>query len=152
MGPMTLVLFIDTNIPIYAVGREHRYKQFCIRIMDAVASNRQAFMTGSEVLQEIVHFYTSGRRWSLGQTILGRFAETMRGCIEPVYAEDVLLAGALVDQYLELGSRDLIHVAVMRRLGLTRIISADTHFDRVDGIERLDPVRLDEWEHSILDN
>ena len=76
----------------------------------------------------------------------------MRGRIEPVYAEDVLLAGALVDQYLELGSRDLIHVAVMRRLGLTRIISADTHFDRVDGIERLDPVRLDEWEHSILDN
>ena len=152
MRHITLVHFIDANIPIYAVGREHRYKQFCIRIMAAVASNRQAFVTGSEVLQELVHFYTSGRRWSLGKTILGQFAETMRGRIEPVYAEDVLLAGSLVDRYPGVGSRDLIHVAVMRRLGITHIISADTHFDRIDGIERLDPALLDQWEQSILDN
>ena len=30
---MSPVVFIDTNIPIYASGREHLYKEPCARIM-----------------------------------------------------------------------------------------------------------------------
>ena len=106
-------------------------------------------MTDSEVLQEIIHYYTVGRRWPQGRIVLVQFAETMQGRIEPVYAEDTILAGELVDRYPGIEARDLVHTAVMRRLGITSIISADTGFDRIDGIERLDPARLDEWEHSI---
>ena len=47
-------------------------------------------------------------------------------------------------------ARDLVHAAVMQRLGVSRIISADTDFDRLEGIDRLDPIRIEEWEDSIL--
>ena len=147
--PATLALFIDTNIPIYAIGREHRYKQPAGRILDLVAGNRGAFVTDSEVLQEIIHYYIARRRWEQGHVTLRQFAENMHSRIEPVYAEDVVLAGQMVNRYPGVDSQDLVHTAVMRRLGVTRIISADTDFDRIDGVERLDPAHLDEWEQSL---
>ena len=49
----------------------------------------------------------------------------------------------------DVSTRDLVHAAVMQRLGANRIISADTDFDRLTGIDRLDPARVEEWESSI---
>ena len=37
----------------------------------------------------------------------------------------------------------------MQRLRVSRIISADTDFDRLEGIQRLDPARIEEWEDFI---
>ena len=149
---VTLVHFIDVNIPIYAVGPEDRHKQQSLRILSMALNNRSAFVTDSEALQEIIHYYVAARRWPEGRAALNQFVETMQGRIEPVYAEDVILAGQMIDRYPGASSRDLIHTAVMRRLSITRVISADTDFDSIDGIERLDPALLDQWEHSILDN
>ena len=146
---MTPALFIDTNIPIYAAGRQHPYKQLASRVMALVDQRPQDFITDSEVLQEILHYYLMADRWSDGRTTMRTYVEMMRGQIEPVYAEDVVLAAGLADNYPNVEARDLVHTAVMRRLGITRIISADTDFDRIDGIERLDPALLTEWEHSL---
>ena len=42
------------------------------------------------------------------------------------------------------------HAAVMQRLGTDRINSADTDFDHLEGIDRLNPARIEEWEGPIL--
>ena len=70
--------------------------------------------------------------------------------IEPVHAEDVTLAAELADQHPEVSTRDLVHAAMMGRLGTDHIISADTGFDRLEGIDRPDPGRIGEWGSSIL--
>ena len=44
----------------------------------------------------------------------------------------------------------LVHAAVMRRLGASRIISADTDFDRLPEIVRLEPSDIAEWGDSVL--
>lgn len=152
MRPVKLAHFIDVNIPIYAVGRAHPYREFAWRILDLANERPREFVTDSEALQEIIHYYIAGRRWIEGRATLEQFAETMQGRIEPVYSEDVLLAAEMVDRYSGIDSRDLVHTAVMRRLGITSIISADTGFDRIDGIQRLDPLDLDQWENSMLDD
>ncbi len=59
-------------------------------------------------------------------------------------------AAELADAHQDLGGRDLLHAAVMHRLGLRRIISADTGFDRLPAIERLDPAQVAAWEHSVV--
>ena len=74
----------------------------------------------------------------------------MHGVIEPVLSEDVLLAAELADTHAGVSARDLIHAAVMQRLELERIITADTDFDRSEGVVRLDPVRIEEWGSTIL--
>ena len=147
---MNPVVFIDANIPIYAAGRDHPYKEPCARILRVLADAPQYFVTNSEVLQEIMHRYLVSRRWTLGREVVRVLAEAMHGRIEPVHGEDVILATELADRHPRVSARDLVHAAVMQRLGVSRIISADTDFDCLEGIDRLDPIRIEEWEDSIL--
>ena len=143
------VLFIDTNIPIYASGREHFYKEPCVRIMRIASESPLAFVTSVEVFQELVHRYHASRRWEFGRQVVRSFAEIMQGRIEPVYADDILLAARLADHHPNVSTRDLVHAAVMQRLGADRIISADTDFDRLPGITRLDPADVEEWGNAL---
>ncbi len=146
---MSPAVFIDANVPIYAAGGDHPYKEPCARILRMAAAEPRPFVTDSEVLQELMHRYVASGRWLLGREVLHAFAEVMDGLVEPVLAEDVLSASRLADRHPDVSARDLVHAAVMQRLGANRIISADTDFDRLPGIDRLDPARVEEWEGSI---
>ena len=143
MPPAT---FIDANVPIYAAGREHPYREPCIRVLAAVNENPDGFVTDAEVFQEIMHHYRRTQRWDAGQTVVESFAAMMRGRVSPVSIDDVLTAGRLANEHQDLSTRDLLHLAVMRRLGVTRIVTADAGFGRVPGAVRLDPVDFGEWE------
>ena len=146
---MSPAVFIDANVPIYAAGGDHPYKEPCARILRMAAEQPQPFVTDSEVLQELMHRYLASGRWALGREVLRAFAEAMNGRVEPVHAEDVLSASELTDSHPGVSARDLVHSAVMQRLGVVSIISADTDFDRLEGVDRLDPARVGEWERSI---
>ena len=147
---MTPAVFIDANVPIYAAGGDHPYEESCARILRILGDDPQSFLTDSEVLQEMMHRYLSSGRWTLGREVVRAFAVAMRGRIEPVYAEDIILASELADRHPEVSARDLVHAAVMQRLGVDRIISADSDFDSLEGIIRLDPTRIGEWGSSIM--
>lgn len=51
--------------------------------------------------------------------------------------EDAEAAKDGVLRYPSLSARDAIHLAVMRRAGVERILSFDRGFDAVPGVERL---------------
>ena len=158
-------LFLDTNVPTYAAGREHPLKEPCKEILSLAASHPGAFCTNAEVLQEMLHRYLSLRRWPEGKQIIADFAMVMRGSVEAVGAQDIVLASELVDRVLgttleglehgsrasKLTARDFLHVAVMQRIGSGRIVSADRDFDEFakEGIERLDPAEVHHWRAQI---
>ena len=142
---MPPVTFIDANVPIYAAGREHPYREPCIRVLTTVNDNPEAFVTDAEVFQEIMHHYLRTERWEAGQVVVESFAAMMRGWVSSVAIDDVLAAGLLANTHRGLSTRDLLHLAVMRRLGVTRIVTADADFDKAPGIIRLDPVDDSEW-------
>lgn len=146
---MSPAVFIDANVPVYAAGRDHPLKRPCARILRNAAEDPQSFVTDAEVLQELLHRYLALRRWEKGREVVRALAEILRGRIEPVLARDVLLAAQLADGNATMSARDLLHAATMRRLGVVRIISADSDFDRISGVERLDPARIAEWEPTI---
>ena len=146
---MTPAAFIDANVPIYASGRAHPYKDACIQVLMMAAKRPLAFVTDVEVLQELLHRYIALRQLPLGREVIQDFAEAMRGRIEPVYVDDIERALTLADNHAELPARDLIHAAVMRRMGTDRIVTADTDFDRIPGIVRLDPADIDAWGASL---
>ena len=72
----------------------------------------------------------------------------MYGRVSPVTIDDVLAAGQLAKEHRGLSTRDLLHLAVMRRLGVIRIVTADAGFGRVPGIIRLDPADDREWQQA----
>ena len=147
---MSPAAFIDANVPIYASGRDHAYKEPCGRVLTMVAEYPNSFVTDVEVLQELLHRYLASSRWTLGREVLQSFTELMHDRIEPVIEEDIHLAAELADQHPTVSARDLVHAAVMQRLGSVRIISSDSDFDRLPGVVRLDPASVGEWSNSVL--
>ena len=141
-------MFIDANVPIYAAGREHPYREPCIRVLAAVNDNLEGFVTNAEVFQEIMHHYRRTERWYAGQAVVESFAAVMCSKVSPVTIDDVLAAGRLARTHHSLSTRDLLHLAVMHRLDVTHIVTADADFDRVPGIIRLDPADNREWKQT----
>lgn len=115
-----------------------------------VAEHPMSFVTDAEVLQELLHRYLASGRWALGREVLQGFAELMHDRIEPVYDQDIRLAAEIADRHPTVSARDLVHTAVMQRLGSVRIISSDTDFDRIPGVVRLDPADVGDWSSSVV--
>jgi uncharacterized protein len=142
-------VFIDANIQTYSAGRDHPMRESSRQILALVADNPDAFVTDAEVLQELLHRYLALRYWPAGRHSIEEFAYLMTGHIEPMLAVDVARATQLADSYPGLSARDLVHAAVMFRLGSSRIATADTGFDLIKGIERLDPMKVNEWRDTV---
>ena len=147
---MSPAAFIDTNVPIYAAGRAHPLKEPCRQVLRFVGSASQAFVTSAEVLQEMVHIYLARQEWPQGRQVFQDFLVLMQDRVEAVLVADVQRAARLADTHQSLSSRDLLHVSVMQRLGLRHIVSADSGFDRIPEVERLDPARLSDWQRVLL--
>jgi hypothetical protein len=142
--------FLDANVPIYATGRPHQLKEPAGKVVNLVAEHPEAYFTDAEVLQELLHRYRSLRMWpEPGKPIFERFAFLMRGRVEPVYGHDVERAADRATRHPLLSARDLVHLAVMERLGVTSIVTADRAFDGVPGISRLDPARVASWRRRL---
>jgi len=145
-----MTIFLDANIPMYAGGAEHQFRAPCIEVLGLAAIHPISFITDAEVLQELLHRYSAINRWERGSAILSEFVVTMRGRIEPMLADDVEWAASLVTRHPRLSARDAIHAAVMRRLAVTRIVTTDRGFRDLPGIERLDPLLIEEWRASVV--
>ena len=151
MQPTTSPILIDANIPVYAAGREHDLKGPASAVLELAARRPDAFITDAVVLQELLHRYLSLKVWGRFRDRFASFASLMAGRVEPMYALDAERAADLADSYPRLSARDLIHAAIMFRVGSSRIVTADGGFDRIDGIERLDPRLVDEWAASVTE-
>lgn len=144
-------LFLDANVPTYAAGRDHPLKEPCKEVLRLVARHPEVFFTDAEVLQEMLHRYLAIKRWPEGKRVVLDFATLMRGRVEAVTVEDVELACELADRNgFRLAARDLLHAAVMRRIGATKVVTADKDFDELTSneISRFDPAEMAVWRHE----
>ncbi len=133
--------FLDACVPIYAGGREHRYRESCARIVIGAARGELAVVTDAEVIQELAYHFRGLHLMSKGLKMAEELLEFVEAVL-PVTRKEAARSLELLRAYPFLLPRDAVHIAVMESAGLTRIVTADRHFDRVVGIERVDPADL----------
>lgn len=121
---------------MYLVGASHQHKVDAQRIVESVIARNERLVTDAEVLQEILLRYVAIERRDAIQpafdVVLGIVDEVF-----PIELEDVERAKTTVMNRAAVSARDAVHVAVMERRGITRILSFDRGFDRVPGIQRI---------------
>ena len=130
------MIFIDSNVPMYLVGAAHPNKEFAQRVLETYIAHDERLVTDVEVLQEILHRYVAVAR---REAILPAF-EALTGIVDevfPVDRRDIERAKDIVLSTERLSARDALHLAVMARHGIKRIISFDAGFDAFPGITRL---------------
>lgn len=130
------MILIDSNVPMYLVGTPHPHKHDAQRLLEQMAADRERLVTDAEVFQEILHRYRAIDR---PQAIQHAF-DALHGVVDDVFPIDGATADAAKDVLLarwNLTARDALHVAVMQRHGIERILSFDTGFDAVPGVSRI---------------
>ena len=132
-------VFIDVNIPMYAGGASHDLREPSRRVIKAIAAGQLDAVTDAEVFQEILYRYLYINEREKGFRIFDNFYRLMLGQILPVADIDVQRARTLAEQYPALSPRDLIHLGVMLHHQIPEIVTADTGFDAVKEIRRIDP-------------
>lgn len=118
------MIFVDTNLFVYAVGRRHPLRDEARGFFEQALEERQPLATSAEVLQELLHAYLPvGRLGALDAALtLARARSSEVWSVEP---EDVELARFLLDRHPGLGARDLLHLACCRRRKVERVRTFD---------------------------
>jgi predicted nucleic acid-binding protein len=132
------LIFVDANIPMYLVGADHPNKVAARRLLEQAIVDNESLATDVEVFQELLHRYAAiGRRDAIAPAW-----EALLGVVDVVHQieiEDVTRARRLVERSVGRSARDAIHIAVMQRWEIDRILTFDQAFDGINGIERVRP-------------
>ena len=138
---MNSPFFLDANVIMYSLGSSHPCKEPCKSILAKIKSGEIRAVTNTEVLQEILYRY-----FSIGKPDIAEigYASMIRLCLTilPVRLAETNQALELMKANPAITSRDAIHAATMINNGVKEIISTDSHFDIIPGINRIDPARL----------
>ena len=130
------MIFVDSNIPMYLIGAAHPNKPKAQELLERAIAAQERLVTDVEVFQEVLHRYDAIAR---REAIKPAF-DVLLEVVDEVFAIDLLDVQRARDILLEtkgLSSRDSLHLAVMERHGVQRIMSFDSGFDDVAGITRL---------------
>jgi hypothetical protein len=133
--------FLDVNVIMYAAGASHPLKEPCSRVLSDVEMGALVALVNTEILQELLYRYSHIGLASKGIQLC-RDILAYPLVVLPVAEADIRLAIELLDSNQQVGlkPRDAVHAATMRNNGITRIISADAHFDRLSFVTRIDPL------------
>jgi predicted nucleic acid-binding protein len=121
---------------MYLVGAPHPRKSDAQRMLERFLADRERLVTDAEVLQEILHRYVAIERPDAIQPAF----DALLGVVDEVFAVDrdaVERAKRIVLGHRRISARDAIHVATMEQHAVGRIMSFDSGFDGLPGIERL---------------
>lgn len=118
------MIFVDTNVFMYAVGREHPLRDPARKFFAQAKAEGIPLCSSAEVLQELMHAFISTNRLERLDVAM-RLTSDATVRIWDVEAADVRLAHTLMPRYAGLSARDLVHLASCRRRDVRTIKTWD---------------------------
>ncbi len=118
------MIFVDANVLMYAVGREHPLRQEAWTFFEDALLRTERLVTSTEVLQELLHAYLPVNRLETLDAAL-TLTDARITNVWPVERDDVRLARMLVASHPALGARDLLHLACCKRRDVNQVKTFD---------------------------
>lgn len=133
---MTARHFADSNVLLLAVGGTNARRHDCRRILEAATEGVIHLHVSAEAIQEFMHhrLRRTDRVSALGETRRVHALTHTHPIDESVIDGMIELVATT-----SLRGRDAVHAATALQAGFTSIISADTDFDDIPGLTRIDP-------------
>lgn len=128
----------DTSIFVYALGREHPYREPCREIVRKAASGDLQGEASADLLQELLHQRVRRTDDRQGAAKAVRNVATLAWW-HPLEPNDVQRGIDLFESHDELDARDAVLAALAINRGIDAILATDRAFDGIDGLERIDP-------------
>jgi predicted nucleic acid-binding protein len=138
------MIYLDTNVFLYAIQRHEKYGNVCATILENVASKKLNAICSTVALAEMIGAL---------QKINIELKKQKEPLVDMGEAFDIILnypitwldiSPVLIRKSLEYSSMlfgvDCIHRESMELNDIKEIISADKDFDTIPGIKRIDPL------------
>lgn len=132
---------LDTNIFVRVLtGDPPKQARDCHALIRRIEQGELVAWTTALVIAEVVYVLSSKRLYNIDRT---QIRDYLLPLIElpGIRLVDKRLYRRVFEVYTTtpIDYDDAYHVALMEQRGLTDVMSYDRHFDRVEGIERLEP-------------
>jgi len=130
-------LYVDSNVFFYAKIMDRVFGKACSEILSSIALDDLRASTSALVPIEVANAL---RKYGLAKDV----SEEVRAILSlglEVYTLDPTDALEAAEIYAATGISpyDCLHAAVMKKNGLSEIISADKEFEKIPWLKRLDP-------------
>jgi len=133
--------FVDSNVFLYALSVEHRYREPCRWLVEHADAGRLRPEASVELVQEIL--WVRARRLDDRRQALQDARDVAELCVlHPLETRDLEAAMALYQNHATVTPRDAVYAATAIERGVGRIVSADRHLDDIPGLRRIDPVDI----------
>jgi predicted nucleic acid-binding protein len=131
------MIVLDTTVLVYAVGKDHEFREPCQDLVTAVADGRIEATTTAQVIQECAYVLARRRSREVAADLAADAARFLTPLL--LTTEDDLFDGlTLWRRHDGLGSFDAVLAATAVRAGV-RLVSADRAFGRVHGLSHVVP-------------
>jgi predicted nucleic acid-binding protein len=130
------VILVDSNVPMYLIGADHPNKPIARQLLERAVIAGERLVTDAEVLQEILHRYTAIDRRDAIEPAFAAILAVVDDVL-PIERVEVERARRFLETTSRLSARDAVHLAVMERHGIDRVMSFDLGFDGIPGIVRI---------------
>lgn len=132
------MIVLDTTVLLYAKGAEHRLREPCRHLLEAVQEGAVSATTTVEVLQEVTHVRTR-RRGRADAAHLARDYADLLAPLLPVGADALRRGLTLFERHARLGAFDAVLAAASMDAEAQALVSADAAFAEVVGLRHLTP-------------
>lgn len=130
-----MTFFVDANVIVYS-AMPGPYRAACTQVLEIVATGLSGARTSPAVLEE-VWFLELTRKVGDLDGLAARAFSIFTPLLE---VTDEAFRIALSLPHRRLGSSDRLHAGTCRVHGVDTIVTADTGFDGVTGLQRVDPM------------
>ena len=139
------MIYVDTNIFIYAIENHPEYGNACKKILLGIESEKLEATASMLVLIEILNVLSKINK-VLKKS--GKKELDVKKNIEAIISLPItwieinfFIIKKAADYKYQIMPADYIHLATMESNSVAEIISADTEFDKVKSIHRIDPLK-----------
>jgi predicted nucleic acid-binding protein len=132
------VIFVDSTVAIHLVGDDERRTLDAQLLLERAITAGDRLVTDAAVMHEILQRYTDvGCPEAIEPAI-----ELLLGVVDDVLSledDDVVRAKEMLYGPERLSPMICLHLAVMERHGVARVMSFNTEYDRYSAVSRLTP-------------
>ena len=134
------MIYIDTNIFVYAIQKHLEYGKACSKILDDINNEKLEATSSVLVLSEFISVLVRLRKIDQGISI----KESLEAVLSlPItwFDMDIFTLEKASTYNFNISGMDYIHLATMEINSIVKIISADADFDKVEIVKRIDPLK-----------
>ncbi len=135
------MIYIDTNVFIYAIENHPKYGVACKKVLNDVMDKKIEGVCSVLILAELLNVLLKIQKISKGKLDVKESINAILSMPITWFEMDFFVIENASGFNYNISGIDYIHIATMQINSIKKVISADAELDKVDFIERIDPLR-----------